>query len=401
MSKKFLTHIDLSKNELQNAVIQRLSSDPGSPVEGQIYYNTVSDRLRTYDGGAWYEYGNIVNGVTQAANSGGAGRMKVSGGADRTIGDYAGGAGIVKTDANGVPSAAVAGTDYVTGSSTNTFTNKTFDANGTGNSISNIETADFAANVIDNDANLAAASATRIATQQAVKTYVDNAVQGLSWKQAVRAATTVTGTLATAFANGQAIDGVTLATNDRILIKNQAAGAENGIYIVQASGAPVRATDANTAAEITGATVFVSEGTANADKVFTNTTNAPITLGTTALVFAEINGGSVPTATTTTEGKVELATAAEAEARTDTARAVTPVSLANFPVKKVFTIGDGTTTDIAVTHSLGNKDVITQVRQVSDDAVVECDIVNTSTSVTTLTFVTAPTTNSLRVVVLG
>lgn len=401
MSKKFLTHIDLAKNELQNAVIQRLSSDPGSPVEGQIYYNTTTDRLRTYDGAAWYEYGNIVNGVTQAANSGGAGRMKVSGGADKTITDYAGGAGLVKTDANGVPSAAVAGTDYLTAASTNTFTNKSFDANGTGNSITNLETADFAANVIDNDAALAANSATRIATQQAVKSYVDNAVQGLSWKQAVRVATTTAGTLASSFANGQTVDGVTLATNDRILIKNQAAGAENGIYIVNASAAPTRATDANTAAEITGATVFVSEGTANADKVFTNTTNAPITLGTTALVFAEINGGSVPTATTSTEGKVELATAAEAEARTDTTRAVTPVSLANFPVKKVFTIGDGTTTAIAVTHSLGNKDVITQVRQVSDDAVVECDIVNTSTTVTTLTFVTAPTTNSLRVVVMG
>lgn len=401
MSKKFLTHIDLTKNELQNAVIQRLSADPGSPVEGQIYYNTTTDRLRTYDGAAWYEYGNIVNGVTQSANSGGAGRMKVSGGADKTITDYAGGAGLVKTDANGVPSAATAGTDYLTAASTNTFTNKTFDANGTGNSISNLETADFAANVIDNDAALAANSATRIATQQAVKSYVDNAVQGLSWKQAVRVATTAAGTLASSFANGQTVDGVTLATNDRILIKNQAAGAENGIYIVNASGAPTRAADANTAAEITGATVFVSEGTANADKVFTLTTNAPITLGTTALVFGEINGGSVPTATTTTEGKVELATAAEAEARTDTTRAVTPVSLANFPVKKTFTIGDGTTTAIAVTHSLGTKDVITQVREVATDEIVECEIVNTSTTVTTLTFVTAPTTNSLRVVVMG
>ena len=402
MAKKFLTHIDLSKNELQNAVIQRLSADPGSPVEGQIYYNTTTDRLRTYDGAAWYEYGNIVNGVTQSANSGASGRIKVSAGADKTIADYSGSAGLLKTtDANGTLATATPGTDYVTGSSTNTFTNKTFDANGTGNSIANLETADFAANVIDNDAALAANSATRLPTQQAVKSYVDNAVQGLSWKQAVRAATTTNGTLATAFANGQTIDGVTLATNDRILIKDQSAGAENGIYIVQASGAPVRASDANTAAEILGATVFVTEGTANGDKVFTNTTNAPITLGTTSLVFAEINGGSVPTATTTTEGKVELATAAEAEARTDTTRAVTPVSLANFPVKKVFTIGDGTTTAIAVTHSLGSKDVITQVRQVSDDAVVECDIVNTSTTVTTFTFVTAPATNSLRVVLIG
>lgn len=401
MAKKFLTHIDLSKNELQNAVIQRLSADPGSPVEGQIYYNTVTDRLRTYDGAAWYEYGNIVNGVTQSANSGGAGRMKVSGGADRTITDYAGGAGLIKTDANGVPSAATPGTDYVTGSSTNTFTNKTFDANGTGNSITNLETADFAANVIDNDAGLTANSATRLATQQAVKSYVDNMVQGLSWKQAVRVATTVAGTLATSFANGQTIDGITLVTGDRILIKNQAAPADNGIYTVNASGAPTRATDANTAAEILGATVFVSEGTANGDKVFTNTTNAPITLGTTGLTFAEINGGSIPTATTTTEGKVELATQAETEARTDTARAVTPSGLANFGLRQVFTIGDGSATSIAVTHNYGHKNAISQVFQVSNDEMVECDIVNTSNTQTTFSFVTAPASNSLRVVLIG
>jgi hypothetical protein len=51
----------------------------------------------------------------------------------------------------------------------------------------------------------------------------------------VKVATTVNGTLATAFANGQTVDGVTVVTGDRILIKNQSAGAENGIYIVNVS----------------------------------------------------------------------------------------------------------------------------------------------------------------------
>src|SRR5436190_10072507 len=80
-------------------------------------------------------------------------------------------------------------------------------------------------------------------TDAANKNYVDGAVNGLDWKSSVRAATTATGTLATAFANGQVIDGVTLATGDRILIKNQSTGSENGIYTVNASGAPTRATD--------------------------------------------------------------------------------------------------------------------------------------------------------------
>jgi hypothetical protein len=85
---------------------------------------------------------------------------------------------------------------------------------------------------LDTDATLAGNSNTAVAPQAAVKSYIDGKVAGLSWKQAVRAATTANGTLATAYANGQAIDGVTLATGDRILVKNQTTASENGIYIV-------------------------------------------------------------------------------------------------------------------------------------------------------------------------
>lgn len=112
-----------------------------------------------------------------------------------------------------------------------------------------------------------------------------------AWKMPVRVATTAAGTLATSFENGDTIDGVVLATGDRILLKNQATGADNGIYTVNASGAPTRAADFNESDDVLGAAVLVTEGTANADTVFILTTNAPITLGTTALVFAEVSGG--------------------------------------------------------------------------------------------------------------
>jgi hypothetical protein len=148
----------------------------------------------------------------------------------------------------------------------------------------------------DNDSALAANSATLVPTQQAVKGYVDNLVTGLAWKASVRAATTAAGTLASSFENGDSIDGVTLATGDRILIKNQAAGAENGIYVVNASGAPTRAVDANAGAELVNATVLVSEGTTNADTVWTCTNNATPTLGTTALTFAQVAGAGTYTA---------------------------------------------------------------------------------------------------------
>ena len=105
---------------------------------------------------------------------------------------------------------------------------------------------------------------------------------------------------------------------------------------------------------------------------------------------------NVDRATSTTLGLAEYATSGEAEARSDTTVALTPASVVNFPVKKTFTVGDGSATSIALTHNLGTKEVVTQVRQASDDAVVECDIVNTSTTVTTLSFAVAPTTNAIN-----
>jgi len=112
---------------------------------------------------------------------------------------------------------------------------------------------------------------------------------GLSWKDKVRATTTVDGALATAYEDGDVIDGVTLATGDRILIKNQSAGAENGIYDVAASGAPTRSTDADTGAEVESAAVFVAEGTLNADAAFVQTTE-PITIDVTAQTWVQFSG---------------------------------------------------------------------------------------------------------------
>lgn len=128
-------------------------------------------------------------------------------------------------------------------------------------------------------------------TEKATITYVDAKVAGLSWKQAVRVATTSALTLATDFENGDTIDGVVLATGDRVLIKNQASGVENGIYTVNASGAPTRATDADSGAELVNASVYVSEGTTLADTQWTCTTNATITVGVTSLAFAQFVAG--------------------------------------------------------------------------------------------------------------
>ena len=113
---------------------------------------------------------------------------------------------------------------------------------------------------------------------------IQGMLDGMKPKTAVRAATTAAGTLATSFENGDSIDGVTLATGDRILIKDQAAPEENGIYVVQASGAPSRASDYNAISEIPGSYTVAQEGTANAGVLFV-TTSSPATLDTDPIVF--------------------------------------------------------------------------------------------------------------------
>lgn len=125
-----------------------------------------------------------------------------------------------------------------------------------------------------------------------LQSYVADAIGAANLKDAVRVATTANGTLATAFANGQTVDGVVLATGNRILIKNQSTGSENGIYVVQASGAPVRASDADTAGDIADAVVYVSEGTVNADTGWKLVTDN-ITLGSTSLVFTTLSISSL------------------------------------------------------------------------------------------------------------
>jgi hypothetical protein len=129
------------------------------------------------------------------------------------------------------------------------------------------------------------------ATDAANKGYVDNAVVGIDWKASVRAATTTNVTIASDLENGDTLDGVTLATGDRVLVKNQSTGSQNGIYVVKASGAPDRSTDADTGAELTSNfAVFVEEGTANADQGYVLTNDGAITVGTTALTFTQFTG---------------------------------------------------------------------------------------------------------------
>lgn len=107
-------------------------------------------------------------------------------------------------------------------------------------------------------------------------------------KGSVKVATTVAGTLASSFINGSSIDGVTLSTGDLILIKDQIAAEENGIYTIKASGAPDRIAQMDTWAEVPGAFVAVEQGIVNEDTIWLCTSNAGGTINITAITWQQI-----------------------------------------------------------------------------------------------------------------
>ena len=132
---------------------------------------------------------------------------------------------------------------------------------------------------------------------------LNSAVEGLAWKDSCRVATTANLNLA---APGATIDGITMAANDRVLVKAQTAGAENGIYIYNGSAvAATRALDANTAAELEQAVTTVEEGTSAAATFRQTAVN--FTLDTTTVTWVAF-GTSAPAASETTAGIAELAT---------------------------------------------------------------------------------------------
>ena len=128
------------------------------------------------------------------------------------------------------------------------------------------------------------------------KAYVDALGEGLHIHASVVAATTANITLATDVENGDVLDGVTLATGNRILVKNQSTASENGIYVVAATGAPSRATDFDSPAEIDGGDfVFITGGTANDNKGFVQI-NTVGTIGTDPIEFSQFSGAGTFTA---------------------------------------------------------------------------------------------------------
>lgn len=236
-------------------------------------------------------------------------------------------------------------------------------------------------------------------TDAATLQQVQALVRGLNWKAAVRAATTTNGTLATAYANGQSIDGVSLVTGDRILLKNQTTGSENGIYVVAASGAPTRATDADATAEVDGMAVYVTSGTTQHDTAWVETTDVP-TIGTTALVFQQFGGGSSVTAGNGLTGTSTLSVLLDTASGLAVSGTGLKIDIA-VVVRKFAANCVATTNPQTFNHQLATSDVDVVIQEVSTKKIVQADVTVTDANNVSVDFGGAPTAAQYRVTVHG
>lgn len=239
-----------------------------------------------------------------------------------------------------------------------------------------------------------------LATDATNKQYVDNLINGQSWKAAVDAATTTNGTLGTAYAAGQVIDGYTLITGNRILLKNQTTTSDNGLYTVQATGAPLRTGDGATGELLTNSTVRVNNGSVNADSAWTLTTTGTITVGSTAQTWVRSDSGTPYSAgnglsLSSNTFSVNAGTGIIADG---TSTRVDPTLIAR---KFSANIGNGSATSIAVTHGLSSTVVTYSIRDASTGAFVDTDVTVTDSNTLTFLFASAPATNAFTVAVMG
>lgn len=464
-------YLDLTKNELRNARVQNLASDPAAPVSGQIYYNTTGNDLKFYDGTAWQiiavgsdltfatpstlavggsntegastsaaradhihalpDFGN-VSAQTSFGSASGNGSGTTFARNDHTHGTPA-----LTSDA---PTTQAVGDTATVGTAVsparadhkhampvfgNAVSQTSFGSSAANGSSADLARADHVHGTPTHDASAHAAiklsdlatptaaldinsqKITNLATptnpgDAANKGYVDAAVAGVDWKQSVRAATTENITLS----DIQTVDGVSLAAGNRVLVKNQSTGSQNGIYVVVDGGSWTRSLDANENAEVTsGFAVFVEEGTVNADSGYVLTTDGSIVVGTTAITYTQFTGlGQV------TAGDGLTKTGNVLNAVGGTGIAITADSIAvdratnGAKVAQIWaeSIGDGSATSYTVTHNLGSKDVaVTIFDNASPFAEVFADVEHTSSTAVTVKFAVAPTSNKYRVVVFG
>jgi len=359
--------VDLVKNELRNAVMQNLGTAPSAPVKGLMYFNSADNTFYWYDGTQWVaaKGSTIAPATTVTTQAIGdapvVGTLTSYAREDHKHGEPAFGAVTAQTTfgaASGNGSAAtLPRSDHTHGTPVHD--------NAAHAAINHSALAPPTADVSWGGFKLINLGNPTLSTDAANKGYVDNAINGLSWKDTVRCASTANVNVAAG--GNQTIDGVLTVTGDRVLLKNQTAPAENGIWIAD-TNPWVRSQDADSESDLLNAAVFVSAGTTQADTAWVMTTNAPITVNTTALTWAQFGApasyiagaGLTLTGNTFDVGAGTGITVAADSVAVDTTVIATQayVNTAVTGMAKKFAAAlTGTASPETVTHNLNTRDI--------------------------------------------
>jgi hypothetical protein len=394
----FAVPINLNKKELQNAVIQNLASDPSSPLAGQVYFNTVSGKQRTFNGTTWDEAGTS-NGTgdfsTNTATSVDGEIVVFSGTGGKTGKRATLSAAVVKIT-NGVPAAAAAGTDFVAPNAAitpATNTKITYDAKGLVTAGAALVEADIPTLSQSKITNLVSDLAAKAST-----TYVDTAITAatvglLDDRGNYNASGNTFPTTTGSGAAGAVLKGD--------LWTISVAGTLGGVAVT--AGDVIRAlvdTPGQTAANWAIAENnfgYVAENSANKVTAFSSPTN---TQYPSALLVSDQLALKANLASPTFTGTPASTTPATSDSSTRIATTAY-VQAQGYGKKVTSTIGNGSATSFAITHNLNTLDVVVAVRKVSTGEQWYVDVTCTSTTVVTVSFGTAPTTNEYTVTVIG
>jgi hypothetical protein len=400
MSKKVLTSLDFSKNQILNVALQNLATAPSSPVVGQIYYNTADARVYFWDSAAWIDMSGDIQDVL-----GGSGlTASTSGNGDVITLDVNVDNATIEINADtlrikdlGVSTAKLADSAVTTVKiNANAVTFAKLQQLATMTVVGNVtgSTANAAEVSVITDGTLATASNTNIPTSTAVKTYVDAQIGALgnlegSWDAS-----------AGTFPVGAA---PVVGTKKGDYWYVSVAGTVGGIAFNVGDMLIATVNSASTttyAANWTSLEVNRDQATTTVLGLVYLATAAEVQTGTDAVKAVTPSTLSARTATETRTGIAAIATQTQVNTGTDDATIVTPLKLkTNLATYKyaanVVVAAAGAQT---VTHNLGTTDVIVAVYDSTNNEVF-CDVAKTSTSVVTLTFAGTPVADTYRVVV--
>jgi len=397
MARKFLTPIDLNRLELQNAVVQNLGTDPETAVDGQIYYNSGSDKLRLYAAGVWTDLSTgstvTINGTTNEVTVTASGSTYTISLPDTINANLNGNASTATKWAS--PITLSLGSDLSGSASVDGSGNVTLNATIAANSVAlgTDTTGDYVASV-------AAGTGISVSgTGEGAAVTVTNAgvtsLTGTSNQVSVSASTG-----AVTLSLPQSIHTGANPTFAGVTAGNIQVGITGDNEIDTSSG--------NLTIDSTGGTVTVDDNlvvtgnlTVSGSVTYINTETLEVA-DNIIILNSNVTGSPTENAGIEIERGTSTNTSLLWNETSDTWTLTNDGTNYHDIVRRYATnVGNSASTVFTITHNLGSRDVVVQVYDSSTYETVEVDVVRTSSSVVTLTFAVAPSTNAYRVVVTG